>query len=162
MTRLRPRQLSDLPKLDQSGQRYFPMSKDVGDVIDRIDCLNESWLGKQSCSGLAHLTRHHERRSSSTICGRKTVRVQLSQTVARAREVYSDGSVIGTIQVRARDRCDFGLPPGTLKVKGDAVCATLKGLSFELCFNRNRTGEQGFRGHSQGWVASRIAILSGA
>ena len=42
MTRLRPRQLSDLPKLDQSGQRYFPMSKDVGDVIDRIDCLNES------------------------------------------------------------------------------------------------------------------------
>ena len=46
MTRLRPRQLSDLPKLDQSGQRYFPMSKDVGDVIDRIDGLNESWLGK--------------------------------------------------------------------------------------------------------------------
>jgi hypothetical protein len=42
MTRLRPRQLSDVPKLDQSRQRYFPMSKDVGDVIDRIDCLNES------------------------------------------------------------------------------------------------------------------------
>src|ERR1700720_320537 len=112
MTRLRPRQLSDLPKLDQSGQRYFPMSKDVGDVIDRIDCLNESWLGKQSCSGLAHLTRHHERRSSSTICGRKTVRVQLSQTVARAREVYSDGSVIGTIQVSGSGPVRFWASPG--------------------------------------------------
>ena len=37
------------------------------------------------------------------------------------------------------------LPPGTLKVKGDAVCASLKGLKSEPCFNLNRTGEQSFR-----------------
>ena len=36
----------------------------------------------------------------------------------------------------------LGFPPGTLKVKGEAVYATLKGLSFEPCFNLNRTGEQ--------------------
>ena len=44
----------------------------------------------------------------------------------------------------------LGFPPGTLKVKGEAVCATLKGLSFEPCFNLNRTGEQSFRGSLTG------------
>src|SRR2546428_760872 len=47
-------------------------------------------------------------------------------------QIYSDGSVIATIKVRGSGPVrSFGLPPGTFKVKGDAVCATLKGLSFE-------------------------------
>ena len=77
--------------------------------------------------------------------------------------IYADGSVIGTIQFNGSGPVkSVWLPPGTLRVKGEAICASLKGLSFEPCFNRNRTGEQGFRGHSQGWIASRIAILCGA
>jgi hypothetical protein len=36
-------------------------------------------------------------------------------------------------------------------VKGDAVCATLKGLSFEPCFNLDRTGEQSFRASLTGF-----------
>jgi hypothetical protein len=35
-------------------------------------------------------------------------------------------------------------------VKGNAVCATLKGLSFEPCFNLDRTGDQSFRGSLSG------------
>jgi hypothetical protein len=66
-------------------------------------------------------------------------------------QIYSDGSVMGTIQVSGSGPVrSFGLPPGTLKVKGDAVCATLKGLSFEPCFNLNRSGEQSFRGSVAG------------
>jgi len=38
------------------------------------------------------------------------------------------------------------LPPGTLRTKGQAVCASLRGLPFEPCFNVNRTDEQSFRG----------------
>jgi hypothetical protein len=30
------------------------------------------------------------------------------------------------------------------------ICATLKGLSFEPCFNVNRTSEQSFRGSMSG------------
>ncbi len=61
-------------------------------------------------------------------------------------QIYGDGSVIGTIQSGGSGPVrSFGLPPGTFKVKGDAVCATLKGLSFEPCFNLDRTGEQSFR-----------------
>jgi hypothetical protein len=67
-------------------------------------------------------------------------------------QIHSDGSVIGTIQVSGSGPVrSFGLPPGTFKVKGDAVCATLKGLSFEPCFNLNRTGEQSFRASLTGF-----------
>jgi hypothetical protein len=67
-------------------------------------------------------------------------------------QIYSDGSVTGTIQVSGSGPVrSFGLPPGTFKVKGEAVCATLKGLSFEPCFNLNRTGEQSFRASLTGF-----------
>jgi hypothetical protein len=60
--------------------------------------------------------------------------------------IAKDGSVTGTIQVSGSGPMRaMRLPPGTLKVKGDAVCASLKGLKSEPCFNLNRTGEQSFR-----------------
>src|SRR5215468_11317292 len=56
-----------------------------------------------------------------------------------AGRIYGDGSVIGTIQfggtgpVRA-----IWLPAGTLRVKGEAVCASIKGMPIDPCFNLNR------------------------
>jgi hypothetical protein len=62
-------------------------------------------------------------------------------------EIHDDGSVIGAIQMGGAGPVhSVTLPRGTLRVKGDAVCATLRGLSFEPCFNISRTAEQGFRG----------------
>jgi len=69
----------------------------------------------------------------------------------RLGQIYTDGSAMATIQVSGSGPArTLGFPPGTLKVKGEAVCATLKGLSFEPCFNLNRTGEQSFRGSLTG------------
>jgi hypothetical protein len=66
-------------------------------------------------------------------------------------QILGDGSITGTIQVSGSGSVrPIGLPPGTLKVKGDNVCATLKGLSFEPCFNLSKTGEQSFRGSLTG------------
>jgi len=68
--------------------------------------------------------------------------------------IYDDGSVIGSIQYNGSGPMrSIWLPPGTLKVRGDAVCAKLKGLSFEPCFNLSRTGEQSFRGSVSGMGA---------
>jgi hypothetical protein len=65
--------------------------------------------------------------------------------------IYADGSVIGTIQTKPSAPVkSVWLPPGTLRVKGDAICASLKGLSFEPCFNLTRTGEGSFRGAVSG------------
>jgi hypothetical protein len=43
--------------------------------------------------------------------------------------IHGDGSVIGTIQFRgAGPERSAWLPAGTLKVRGEAVCASLKGI----------------------------------
>ena len=65
--------------------------------------------------------------------------------------IYADGSAIGRIQSNAfAPERPVWLPPGTLRVKGDLVCASLEGLSFEPCFNLTRTGEGSFRGSVNG------------
>ena len=68
-----------------------------------------------------------------------------------AGRIYGDGSVAGTIQLGGAGPVRFvTLPPGTLRTKGQAVCASLHGLPFEPCFNVNRTDEQSFRGSVSG------------
>jgi hypothetical protein len=64
---------------------------------------------------------------------------------------YQDGSVIGTIQLGGvgSDHLVW-LPAGTLKVKGDKVCAALDGLPFEPCFDLNKTDNESFRGSVTG------------
>jgi hypothetical protein len=65
--------------------------------------------------------------------------------------IYADGSIIGSIQVNGSGpEKSVWLPPGTLRVKGEAICASLKGMSFEPCFNVHRTGENSFRGSVSG------------
>ena len=65
--------------------------------------------------------------------------------------IYDDGSVIGKIQSNGSEpERPVWLPPGTLRINGNLVCASLKGLSFEPCFNLIRTGEQSFRGSVNG------------
>ena len=66
--------------------------------------------------------------------------------------IYGDGSVVGTIQFRGTgpERAAW-LPAGTLQVKGEAVCASLKGIPFEPCFKLNRTSDHSFRGSVLGF-----------
>lgn len=65
--------------------------------------------------------------------------------------IYGDGSVAGTVQFQGKGPQRYvRLPSETLKVKGEAVCASVRGLFFEPCFNLNKTGEQTFRGSLSG------------
>lgn len=64
-----------------------------------------------------------------------------------AGRIYADGSVAGQIQFRGQGAVRFAsLPANTLRVKGENVCATVKGLPIEPCFNLNKTSEKTFRG----------------
>lgn len=64
-----------------------------------------------------------------------------------AGRIYSDGSVAGTIQIRGSGPIHYvRLPPNTLQVKGESVCATVRGLPFHPCFTLNRTSAESFRG----------------
>jgi hypothetical protein len=68
-----------------------------------------------------------------------------------AGRIYVDGSIIGTIQLRGAGPVrSVWLPAGTLVVKGEAVCASVKGMPFEPCFNLNKMDERSFRGSVSG------------
>jgi hypothetical protein len=70
-----------------------------------------------------------------------------------AGRIYGDGSVIGTIQFRgAGPERMVALPAGTLRVKGEAVCASLQGMPFEPCFQIEKTDARSFRGSWLGFA----------
>jgi hypothetical protein len=65
--------------------------------------------------------------------------------------VYADGSVAGSIQFQGHGRTHYAaLPPGTLRVRGESVCASLRGLPIQPCFNLQRIGSESFRGSISG------------
>ena len=69
-----------------------------------------------------------------------------------AGRIYSDGSVIGNIQFRgAGPMKQVWLPAGTLRVRGEAVCASLQGIPFEPCFNLDKMDVRSFRGSVSGF-----------
>ena len=68
-----------------------------------------------------------------------------------AARIQSDLSVEGTIQIRGTGPIRIvTLPPGTLKVRGENVCASVRGILFEPCFNVLKTNSHSFRGSVQG------------
>ena len=68
-----------------------------------------------------------------------------------AGRIYSDGSVIGSVQFQGSGPVkSLWLPAGTLRVKGDTYCASLKGMLFEPCFNLHRLDDRSFRGAVSG------------
>jgi hypothetical protein len=65
--------------------------------------------------------------------------------------VNPDGSVVGSIQFRGHGPLRYAaLPADTLRVKGESVCASVRGLPIQPCFNLERTGESSFRGSVSG------------
>lgn len=69
-----------------------------------------------------------------------------------AGRIRADGSVAGTIEFQGsgQSRRAF-LPANTLRVQGDRVCASVRGVPFEPCFNIVRTSDRSFRGSISGF-----------
>ena len=65
--------------------------------------------------------------------------------------VLANGAVVGSIQFQGAGRTRYAaLPAGTLQVKGERVCATLRGLPFEPCFKLEKTADDAFVGSISG------------
>ncbi len=65
--------------------------------------------------------------------------------------VYPDGSVAGSIQIRGEGPMRYAvLPPGTIRVNGEAVCASVRGVPVHPCFSLQQTGSESFRGAISG------------
>jgi hypothetical protein len=65
--------------------------------------------------------------------------------------VLHDGSVVGSIQFQGSGPLRYAaLPAGTLQVKGESVCASVRGMPFSPCFNLTKVDEKSFRGSISG------------
>ena len=66
--------------------------------------------------------------------------------------VADDGAVMGTIQVQGSGPVRVArLPAGTLQVRGPKICASVKGLPFDPCFDVQQTSARSFRGSISGF-----------
>jgi len=65
--------------------------------------------------------------------------------------VNFDGSVTGSVQFKGSGPVRYTqLPPNTLQVRGGYICASLRGLPLQPCFNLERTSDSTFRGSISG------------
>lgn len=68
-----------------------------------------------------------------------------------AGRIAESGAVAGTIQFRGNGATRYAmLPANTLYVVGDRICATVKGVPFQPCFNLVKTSANSFRGSVSG------------
>ena len=68
-----------------------------------------------------------------------------------AGRVLDDGGAAGAVQFAGAGPVrHMRLPGNTLQVRGHAVCASIKGIPFEPCFNLDRKDERNFRGSVSG------------
>jgi hypothetical protein len=68
-----------------------------------------------------------------------------------AGRVLEDMGAIGAVQFSGSGPVrHLRLPGNTLQIRGQAVCASIKGMPFDPCFNLERTDEVSFRGSVSG------------
>jgi hypothetical protein len=68
-----------------------------------------------------------------------------------AGRVFEDGGAAGAVQFSGAGQSrNMRLPGNTLQVRGQSICASIKGLPFEPCFNLDKNDERSFRGSVSG------------
>src|SRR6187549_558977 len=65
--------------------------------------------------------------------------------------ILDDMGAAGAVQFSGANRVrHMRLPGNTLQVRGQAVCASIKGIPFEPCFNLDKRDDRSFRGSVSG------------
>jgi len=68
-----------------------------------------------------------------------------------AGRILDDMGAMGAVQFSGTGPIrHIRLPGNTLQIRGQSVCASLRGLPFEPCFNLDKTSEVSFRGSVSG------------
>ncbi len=69
-----------------------------------------------------------------------------------AGRIHPDGSVAGTIQIGGHGPVHYvTLPSNTIRLSSDSICASVRGVPFQPCFNVDKTDARSFRGSLSGF-----------
>lgn len=98
----------------------------------------------------AHAQQMNAREARAFVVG-KMFTYQCFEGTRGAGRIMDSGAVAGTIQFRGSGATRYAmLPHNTIRVVGERVCASVKGLPFEPCFNLIKTSHNSFRGSVSG------------
>jgi hypothetical protein len=98
----------------------------------------------------AHAQQMNAREARAFVVG-KMFSYQCFEGTRGAGRITDSGAVAGTIQFRGNGATRYAmLPHNTIRVVGERVCASVKGLPFEPCFNLIKTSHNSFRGSVSG------------
>jgi hypothetical protein len=98
----------------------------------------------------AHAQQMNAREARAFVVG-KLFTYQCFEGTRGAGRIMDSGAVAGTIQFRGNGSTRYAmLPHNTIRVVGERVCASVKGLPFEPCFNLIKTSHNSFRGSVSG------------
>lgn len=68
-----------------------------------------------------------------------------------AGRIHADGSVVGSIKIRGQSQARYvALPANTIRVNPDSICASVRGIPMQPCFNVEKINEHSFRGSISG------------
>jgi hypothetical protein len=69
-----------------------------------------------------------------------------------AGRIHADGSVAGTVQFRGQGPVrHVTLPSNTIRLNPASICASVRGVPFQPCFNVVKTDARSFRGSLSGF-----------
>jgi hypothetical protein len=69
-----------------------------------------------------------------------------------AGRIHADGSVVGTVQFRGQGPVrHVTLPSNTIRLNPESICASVRGIPFQPCFNVVKTDAKSFRGSLSGF-----------
>jgi len=68
-----------------------------------------------------------------------------------AGRIHADGSVVGSIRMQGQGPSRWvTLPPNTIRVSTEAICASVRGIPITPCFNVQKIDSNRFRGSISG------------
>ena len=104
-----------------------------------------------ACDGRAGAGRDDECRRGPQFVAGKVFAFTCFDGTRGAGRVLDDLGAAGSIQFSGAGPVrHVRLPGNTLQIRGQAVCASIKGLPFEPCFNLDKRDERTFRGSVSG------------
>lgn len=102
-------------------------------------------------AGLPAQAQHMNAREARAFVVGKLFTYQCFEGTRGAGRIMDSGAVAGTVQFRGNGATRYAmLPQNTIRVVGDRVCASVKGVPFEPCFNLIKTSHNSFRGSVSG------------
>ncbi len=108
-------------------------------------------IGAMSIAGSAYAGEYLQPEQAKQFVAEKLFSYTCFDGTTGAGRIHADGSVVGSIRPGGKGPARWvTLPANTIRVSSDAICASVRGIPIQPCFNVQRVDANRFRGSISG------------